>query len=243
MGSLKPATVYLERALAEYDPERDREVRFAFGQDTKAWVAAIWLVSIAAISFSGRVPSIAASAAFISACPVCSCPARSPPRLRRSPRSSAAGNRRSGSSMCMSIPAATRSLVRCRTGIRREGESMKRETKPMERSTREPFPLRARRRVAWPEPGRARSVRNPRRKARGAAASTAALKIVVHSAASGTAPIAMGSTRGRPSPSARRCGRYSEASGRTWAQTRAPDPREKVPEAHGLPLPGLREPS
>jgi hypothetical protein len=42
MGSLKPVTIYLERALAEYDPERDREVRFSFGQDTKA-AAAAWL--------------------------------------------------------------------------------------------------------------------------------------------------------------------------------------------------------
>jgi hypothetical protein len=40
MGSLKPAALYLERALAEYDPERDREVRFSFGQDTKAAAAA-----------------------------------------------------------------------------------------------------------------------------------------------------------------------------------------------------------
>jgi hypothetical protein len=48
------------------------------------WVATIWLASIAAISFSGRVPSIAARAAFISLCPVCSCPAL-PPDVAREP--------------------------------------------------------------------------------------------------------------------------------------------------------------
>src|SRR5271167_1931666 len=44
--------------------------------------------------------------------------------------------------MCTSIKAARQSLERCRTGIRREGESMKKEAKPMERMTREPLPLR-----------------------------------------------------------------------------------------------------
>jgi hypothetical protein len=74
------------------------------------------------------------------------------------------------------------------------------------------------RRVAWPERGRGRPVRNPRRKARSAAASTAALKVAEHLAANGTVLTVMGSTRGRPSPSARRCGPSFGASGRTRAQ-------------------------
>jgi tetratricopeptide (TPR) repeat protein len=36
MGDFKQASVHLERAVAEYDPERDRDARFPFGQDTKA---------------------------------------------------------------------------------------------------------------------------------------------------------------------------------------------------------------
>src|SRR5271166_5528447 len=44
--------------------------------------------------------------------------------------------------MCTSIPAARQSLGRCRTGRWREGEPMKKKTKPTERSTREPLPLR-----------------------------------------------------------------------------------------------------
>jgi tetratricopeptide (TPR) repeat protein len=40
MGDFKMASVHLERAVDEYDPERDREVRFPFGQDTKAAAAA-----------------------------------------------------------------------------------------------------------------------------------------------------------------------------------------------------------
>jgi predicted ATPase len=36
MGDFKTASVHLERAIAEYDPERDRDARFPFGQDTKA---------------------------------------------------------------------------------------------------------------------------------------------------------------------------------------------------------------
>src|SRR5271169_697992 len=44
--------------------------------------------------------------------------------------------------MCTSIPVARQSLVQCRTGRWREGEPMKTKTKPMERSTHEPLPLR-----------------------------------------------------------------------------------------------------
>src|SRR5271169_3692865 len=44
--------------------------------------------------------------------------------------------------MCTSIPVARQSLVQCRTGRWREGETMKKEPKPMERMTREPLPLR-----------------------------------------------------------------------------------------------------
>jgi tetratricopeptide (TPR) repeat protein len=36
MGDFKQASVHLERAIAEYVPERDRDARFPFGQDTKA---------------------------------------------------------------------------------------------------------------------------------------------------------------------------------------------------------------
>jgi tetratricopeptide (TPR) repeat protein len=39
MGDFKMASVNLERAIAEYDPERDRDARFHFGQDTKAAAA------------------------------------------------------------------------------------------------------------------------------------------------------------------------------------------------------------
>jgi predicted ATPase len=49
MGDFKTATVHLERAIAEYDPERDRDARFPFGQDTKTHAAAMlsclyWLI-------------------------------------------------------------------------------------------------------------------------------------------------------------------------------------------------------
>jgi predicted ATPase len=42
MGDFKMASVHLERAIAQYDPERDRDARFAFGADAKA-AAAAWL--------------------------------------------------------------------------------------------------------------------------------------------------------------------------------------------------------
>jgi hypothetical protein len=87
------------------------------------------------------------------------------------------------------------------------------------------------RRVAWPERGRGRPVRNPRRKKK---------RCHLHGGVTG-------STRGRPSPSARRCGLSFGPSGRMparrWAsstQAPVPNPREEVLEAHGLPLPGLR---
>jgi predicted ATPase len=49
MGDFKMASVHLERAIAEYDPERDRDARFPFGQDTKTYAAAnlsclYWLI-------------------------------------------------------------------------------------------------------------------------------------------------------------------------------------------------------
>jgi tetratricopeptide (TPR) repeat protein len=42
MGDFKMASAHLERAVAEYDPERDRDGRFPFGQDTKV-AAAVFL--------------------------------------------------------------------------------------------------------------------------------------------------------------------------------------------------------
>jgi hypothetical protein len=92
------------------------------------------------------------------------------------------------------------------------------------------------RRVAWPERGRGRPVRNPRRKARSAAASTAALKVAEHLAANGTVLTVYT----REAIAERKAMRALIRSFREDARAalselgaRAPDRREEVPEAHG----------
>jgi hypothetical protein len=100
------------------------------------------------------------------------------------------------------------------------------------------------RRVAWPERGRGRPVRNPRRKARSAAASTAALKVAARerngSYRQGLYTREAIAERKAMRALIRSFREDARAALSTSTQPRVSDPRETVPEAHGLPLPRLR---